>query len=323
MPTTVIPGSPANGDGSWSDFSGLYAKGLKHDHPGIPNPPIYKAFLSELERGETTGNRPIAPPLFEPSGTVPDLLGGTAKLNGPQGAFLIQPVGEQSPDYFTVPGPKIGSEDYAVELIELYWASLIRDAAFTAYGSHATVAQAVADLNRPQVLQHYRGPVDNTGKVTADLLFRGGLPAGKRSPGDPAYFAGETAGPYLSQLAMIPTNLGALQIDQKITPFQAGHDFMTTLGDWYNVQQGIAPIGNLAFASARRFMSTGRDLSAYTHVDELYQAYLVAYLVLSTLKAPPNPGLPYAGYKVQKAFSTLGGPDVGDAAWVLGCARHG
>ncbi len=315
MSTTVIPGQPTNGDGSWSDFSGLYAKALKHDHPGIPNASVYDAFLSELKRGETTGTRPITPPLFEPSATVPDLRGGTAKLNGPQGAFVIQAVGEQSPDYSTVPAPQVGSDDYAVELIELYWASLIRDTPFTAYGGDPNVAKAVADLNRPEVLPHYRGPVDNTGKVTPDLLFRGGLPAGKRTPTDPAYFAGETFGPYVSQLALLPTDLGALHLDQKITPFVAGHDFMTVLGEWYNVQQGVAPTGSLAFDSVRRFMNRGRDLAAYTHVDELYQAYLVAYLVLATLKAPANPGFPYGGYKVQKAFSSLGGPD---ATGVLG-----
>ena len=320
MPTVVNPGTPPNGDGSWADFSGLYAKALKHDNPGIPNPPVYKAFLSELKRGETTGNRPITPALFEPSNTVPNLLGGTAKLNGPQGAFLIQPVGEQSPDYDTVPAPEVGSDDYAVELIELYWASLLRDIPFTAYGSDTTVAQAVADFNRPEVLPHYRGPVDNTGKVTPNLLFRGGLQAGKRTSGDPAYFGGESFGPYVSQLAIIPTSLGGLGIDQMIQPFHGGHDFMTNLGEWYNVQQGIAPSESLTFDPGRRFMNRGRDFAAYTHIDELYQAYLVAYLVLSTLKAPTNPQLPYsgypnAGYKVQKAFGTLGGPD---ATGILG-----
>ena len=106
MPTAVVPGQPANGDGGWSDFSGLYAKPLKHAHPGVPDPTVFKAFLSEIERGETTGTRPIVPPLFELSASVPDLRGGTATLNGPQGSFLIQAVGEQSPDYTTVPAPR-------------------------------------------------------------------------------------------------------------------------------------------------------------------------------------------------------------------------
>src|SRR6185369_15796351 len=42
----------------------------------------------------------------------------------------------------------------------------------------------------------------------------------------------------------------------------------------------------------------------------LYQAYFVALLVLGGLNAPPNPGMPYIGSNTQKAFGTLGGPDV-------------
>lgn len=137
----VTPGKPPNGDGSWSDFTGLYAKALEHDHPGIPNSAVYNAFLAELKRGETTASRPIDPPLFEPRTTPPPPVplltpnaypgNGNGKLNGPQGAFVIQALGAKSSDYHTVPAPKVGSHDYAVELIELYWASLVRDTPFS------------------------------------------------------------------------------------------------------------------------------------------------------------------------------------------------
>jgi hypothetical protein len=42
----------------------------------------------------------------------------------------------------------------------------------------------------------------------------------------------------------------------------------------------------------------------------LYQAYFIAYLVLSALNAPVNPGNPYPTSKTQKAFTTLGDPDI-------------
>src|SRR5207253_963998 len=51
------------------------------------------------------------------------------------------------------------------------------------------------------------------------------------------------------------------------------------------------------------------DLSAYTRVDVLYQAYFVAFLVLAGLGAPPNPGNAYIGSNTEKAFATLGGQD--------------
>jgi hypothetical protein len=41
----------------------------------------------------------------------------------------------------------------------------------------------------------------------------------------------------------------------------------------------------------------------------LYQAYFTAYLVLTTLGAPLNPGNPYLHSKTQNGFSTFGAPD--------------
>jgi hypothetical protein len=55
-------------------------------------------------------------------------------------------------------------------------------------------------------------------------------------------------------------------------------------------------------------------LAAYTHDDVLYQAYLIAYLVLNTISngtpAPLNPGNPYIGSKIQNGFGTFGQPDI-------------
>jgi hypothetical protein len=51
-------------------------------------------------------------------------------------------------------------------------------------------------------------------------------------------------------------------------------------------------------------------MAAYTEVDQLYQAYLVAYLVAVTIGLPPNPGSPYLQYANEKPFGTFGGPDI-------------
>jgi hypothetical protein len=314
--SSAKPGQPANGDGQWIDFSGLYAKGLAHDKPGIPKEFVYKSFLAEIKRGQVSSKRPVLPALFEPRGSsgstsaVPQLLGGTNKLNGPQGAFLKQVIGMQSAAYMTTPSPVVGSEEYAVELLELYWASLLRDVPFSQFGKSDLVLQAVNDLNKN--IDYYRGPRDQkTKKVTPKLLFRGGLPSGKREKKAPSYFAGEEVGPYLSQLCVIPTQLGALSVNQKINTLASGKDFMVDPTEWYRVQQGMTPSESSMLDPVPRVMRCGRDLGAYTRVDELYQAYLIAFLVMAnTWKLPPNPGLPYGKYKSQKAFGTLGGPDV-------------
>ena len=106
----VIPGKPPNGDGCWSDFSGLYAKALKHDHPGIPKPRRLQGFPRGAEaRGNHRRTGRSQPPLFEPRNAAPRSLltpltrEATPSLTGRKARFVIQPFGEQSPDYVTRP----------------------------------------------------------------------------------------------------------------------------------------------------------------------------------------------------------------------------
>jgi hypothetical protein len=54
-------------------------------------------------------------------------------------------------------------------------------------------------------------------------------------------------------------------------------------------------------------------------VDVLFQAYFVAFLVLTTLGVPRNPGNPYVNSPKQNGFGTFGGPDF--AATVTAAAR--
>jgi hypothetical protein len=117
-------------------------------------------------------------------------------------------------------------------------------------------------------------------------------------------------GPYESQLCIWPTNLGAQQIDQKMQTYLPGQDYMTDQNEWFRVQQGLPPTKQVMTDPTRRYMHTGRALAAFTRQDELYQAYLTAYLVLKTWQVPSNPGSPYKAYKNQQPFGTFGGPDI-------------
>jgi hypothetical protein len=90
---------------------------------------------------------------------------------------------------------------------------------------------------------------------------------------------------------------------------------MTDVVSYQNVQNGGAsgePLKDGTF----RFIRNGRDLTAYTRVDVLYQAYFAAFLVLAGLGARTTAGNPYGRpggpiqpSNTQKAFGTLGGPD--------------
>ncbi|MFZ1134602.1 MAG: vanadium-dependent haloperoxidase [Candidatus Korobacteraceae bacterium] len=296
---------PTNGDETlYADKSGTYTKCLKQKSYGVVDPNAFQLFRTAL--GSADGS--IAGTAdFEVAG----LLGSGRKLNGPLGAFALTLVGADSQHFgvpLVPPAPKLASAEYATELVELYWASLLRDVPFTSYETNATAIAAANELT--QLAATYAGPTDN-GKVTPRLLFRGGLTlAGRKGKNPVTYFAGEDVGPYVSQLCIWPTSLGAQSIDQKMQTYIAGTDYLTDLNAWQAVQNGATPSISDVPDQQRRYLHDGRGFSAFTHVDELYQAYLMAYLVLDTLGIKSNPSSPYNSFKNQQPFGTFGGPDI-------------
>jgi hypothetical protein len=289
---------PVNTDlTKFNDGLGTFTKALLQASPGIVDPGTFKAFLEAC--GIVGG------------GAVGDFSnaaikrGGTAKLNGPRGALAWQQSGKDSQGYGVPAAPALDSVAYAIELVELYWASLLRDVPFESYPTNALARAAAKELSDLAAANpgQYAGPVDAHGNVTPELLFRGGFGA------KPGYFAGETVGPYLSQFCLIPTALGRLPINQQIMTYLPGQDFMITEQEWFNIQNGKAPTSVGAFDPVLRYVRCGRDCAAYTQVDELYQAYLVAYLVAKTVGLPINPGTPYTTYANEQPFGTFGGPD--------------
>ena len=291
------------------DGLGIYTKALKQASPAIVDPTTFDQFLKAcgLKAGGPLGD-------FE---NVNIKLGFPNQLNGPLGAFALQLVGKDSRGYgdAIVPTPPaLDSIEYAIELVELYWASLLRDVPFTEYPTNATAQAAANELSALAVAHpgKYAGPL-HAGKVTPGLLFRGGLNA------HPAFFAGETEGPYLSQFCILPTFLGRVPLDQKIKTLAAGKDFMTEPGEWFDIQNGANPSEVEVFDDQHRYMHTGRDTAAYTEVDQLYQAYLIAYLVCVTLGIGNNPKSPYSAFMNEKPFGTFGGPDI--TATLGGVAR--
>jgi len=80
--------------------------------------------------------------------------------------------------------------------------------------------------------------------------------------------------------------------------------------EFQKVQNGIGTGKSLTELHTPLYLHDGRGLAAYTHDDVLYEAYFIAYLVLSSLGAPLNPGNPYIGSPTQNGFATMGGPDI-------------
>ena len=291
------PAQIDNGDEArYSDKCGTYTKCLRQSGFGVVDPSAYASFRAALDSGHPAGFNEI-------------ILGGTRTLNGPQGGLAFDLQCLDVSQFAVPPAPALASEEYAAELTELYWASLLRDVAFANYSSNALAQQASSELS---FLSSYQGPRDATGKVTPDLLFRGP-------------FAGETDGPYLSQFLLKSTCIGAMPVTQKYTTFQANVDYVVTPNDFLKVQNGIAT-GQTLQPQDPVYLHNGRGLAAFTHNDVLYQAYLTAYLVLNSLNgascatgdnpAKLNPGNPYVPknphgeWKTQNGFTTFGQPDI-------------
>ncbi len=288
---------PDNGDATaFTDFSGSYSKALLHDALGVPNANSWLSMKNALATGSFADFENII--VGTPGG------GPNSRLNGPQVALALDLEGLDSHASVIPPAPSVTSAQAAAEQVEHYWAALLRDVPFTDYPTNSLVQAAVDDMNK---LSFLRSSANNQFPfpVTPQNLFRGEVFVGD----------GNVQGPYISQFLIQPTFYGAQPISQQYQTFLpaggrgGGSDFMTSPSEYQLVQNGGDSGRQLAFDSTFRFERNGRDLSAYTHVDVLYQAYFVAFLVLAGLGAPPNPGNPYIGSNTEKAFATLGGPD--------------
>jgi hypothetical protein len=299
-----VPPHTTNGDEArYPDKSGTYTKGVLQDGIGLVNPSAFQTLRHAIDTGTFAAFESV-------------ILGGTRTLNGPlagnafsmEGCDAVQFGNARSPanqilQVVVPPAPALASAAYGTELVELYWASLLRDVAFTDYASNPTAAQAAAELD---TMPTYAGPRNGSGHVTPDLLFRGPYP-------------GETVGPYISQLHLIPTYFGTQPISQQLVTYLANVDYMNDATTYQQVQNGINTGLQNQIDPQLRYLHNGRDLGAYTHLDVLFQAYFTAFLVLNTIGAPRNPDNPYVGSTKQNGFGTFGGPDV--AASLTAVAR--
>ncbi|MEP7148728.1 MAG: phosphoesterase [Acidobacteriota bacterium] len=284
-----------NGDRArYADLSGNYSKALQHDALGMPN----AAACASLQNAMSTGKQSDFAVVLvgTPGGD------GNSKLNGPQVALAFDLEGLDSHSTVIPAAPPVASAQTAFEQVEHYWAAILRDVPFTEYGTNALAAQAVADLNNMSFL---RGPANSQCPfpVTPQNLFRGQFVSGD----------GNVKGPYLSQFVIQPTYYGSQFLSQQHQTYLpaggGGRDYMTAVSEFQVVQNGGNSGLPIAYDPVPRYLRNGRDLSAYTRVDVLYQGYFTAFLVLAGLDAEPNPGNPYTGSTTQKAFATLGGPD--------------
>jgi membrane-associated phospholipid phosphatase len=303
MASVGIPDQLSNGDEQlYPNKIGNYSKGLRHNAIGEVDPGAYAALISAIDSGKFAD--------FEALATNGHLGSGDPTRQrrqvSPMSGYAFDLEGLDSHQFSMRAAPAFSSPEEAGEMVELYWMSMLRDVNFLDYETHPLARLAAEDLSR---LSDFRGPKQGN-RVTPQTLFRDNFP-------------GCAVGPYVSQFLLKDCPMGAQLVDQRIRTAAAGTDFMTDFQSWLDIQNGIQPTQKVQLDEPR-FCRNGRDIGQYVHVDALYQAYLVAGLVLFANGMPwdrnnpygqtpePGSGLPLPpgvpGSLAQVGFSTFGGP---------------
>ncbi len=292
------PKQTPNGDeDKFANKIGNYSKGLPHDALAEVDLNAYEIFRQAMINGCRQSDIEQIP------------MGSTdRKLVNPCSAVAFDLQGADSHHLAIPAAPGVQSAETAGEMVELYWAALLRDVPFTQYDSDPLAQAAAAELSKLSV---FRGPKTN-GQVTPATLFRG-------------FTAGEVVGPYISQFLLRAVPFGAQFVEQRMRTYLPGIDFLTQYDDWLAIQNGTSPSRGAQFDATRRYIRNGRDISQWVHIDVLYQAYFNAMLIMlqppdasdplagGGLGVPLNPGNPYLSSRNQDGFGTFGPPGIATA----------
>lgn len=272
------------------------------------------------------------------------------KLTSPLTGHAFDTQGADAAALAIAPAPRLDSDELAAEMAELYAMALLRDVPFTAIDgdTDATVASVVTAL---QGMPWFNGASTPATLTTAETrrytsrkridagadLFRGSTPGARNGPwlsqfmlmgNDNTGFRfvkpnGDTASANSAQPSFRGTRanfgredgyvlFGTQVIDQRAIVATEGIDYMTDWASWLDCQNGV-DFNNLdRFRDRRRYLSTARDIATYVHYDALYQAYLVACLLMAADggKFPKDRGMPETSSRTRAAFASFGGPHI-------------
>ena len=302
-----------------------YHKSLPHNNDGDVDPPAFGKLLKALDTHLPKDFADIQ--LADPD--------GSRALVDPQTGLAVETETIAPWRFKLPPPPKWDSEAAAAEMIELYWMALLRDVPFAEWDTNPDVQAAAAEL-QPLGLYLDRADPTNVAFKNSSVVFPGGFGPGQIFRGGELskQDAPERRGPYLSQFLIRDIPFGSLVTSARQKTVYGGTDYMTDWDTWLKVQRGLGNGPNVPNPdSDRRYICTMRDLAHYVHVDQLYEAYLNAALLLMESKANGgyeirlSPGNPYgktmdiigcgiipntatSNYPAEIGFGTFGGPHV-------------
>ncbi|MBF8192882.1 vanadium-dependent haloperoxidase [Nonomuraea sp. K274] len=272
-----------NGEEADYPFIANYGKALPHGEDGVVLPEGYRGLLRALSTRRAEDFERI------PRGSGEN----TVRLTNPQAGLSFDLEGPDAQALAMPPAPRIDSAQNSAEMVELYWMALLRDVPFANYDSDPMVMRAVNELSD---MMDYRGPRKN-GRVTPEVLFRGGVPGALR-------------GPYISQFLLRDIPFGTLPLPQLHDTVRVNQEYLTDWHAWLDVQNGVKQPPQDRNPNERRYLHTARDLAHYVHYDFLYQAHLGALLILLGMKAEADVGNPYENSRNQAGFATFGPPHI-------------
>ncbi len=145
-----VPPHTTNGDEErYRDKSGTYTKGILQDGICLVNLAAYKSFRKAINSGKFSDWENI-------------ITGGPRTQNGPLGGRAFSLEGSDDVQFGDAPSPRnqvnqvvvppapaVASEAYGTELIEMYWASVCRDIAFSDYATDPLTIAAAAEVGQP------------------------------------------------------------------------------------------------------------------------------------------------------------------------------
>jgi hypothetical protein len=294
---------PNDDEQIYSDRRASYSKGLLHDANGHVDPAAFAELLEALTSGEDGEGADGLDTL--PVGKNRVSSNPLRTLTSPKSGLAAELIGGTPKHYAIPPAPAFASARIMAEIVENYWMAILRDTPFRNYAADPDVALAVADLQALGARFTGPDPAHPWAPVpSAQTLFRGTTP-------------GEGLGPYISQFLLQPAPFGAQRVDQKIQPVAPNTDYVTDWNEWLAIQNGEAR-PPASTQSPAVFIRNGRDIAQYVHIDQLYQAYFVACLILlaypvggptgSPAFAPNIPYVTDKASKTQSGFATFGGP---------------
>jgi hypothetical protein len=264
------------------------------------------------------------------------------KLTSPFTGHVYELQGADAGAIAISAAPRIDTDELAAEMAEVYAMALLRDVPFTKIedetGPNVTnIVQALdsmpwfdgsaqpatdaesrrfatrgvinngADLFRGSTLGSKSGPWVSQFLLAGNLNGSATFQPPQADGGQPEFRGTRSRIGYDDGFVLFGTQI----IDQRSIVAREGIDFMTNWAAWLDCQNGVDFNGFDIFRNRRRYLTTPRDIATYVHYDALYQAYLVACLLMLADGAfRKDRGLPETNSRTRSAFASFGGPHI-------------